>query len=100
GEVLERLFEAALHRTRDITLHIASYTCNMQGCKCRLIRSPGPAPPRPGAARRSSPWHGTVRWLLIAQHGLAPTGRFWHTGCKGQGGSGPGAGAWRVRRPG
>ncbi len=36
----------------------------------------------------------------VSQHGPAPAGRSWHTVCRGQGDSGPGAGACRVRRPG
>src|SRR4029434_7563542 len=59
-----------------------------------------PAPPRSGVARRSYPWHGTARSPRTARCELAPAGRSWHTGCQDPGGSGPGAGACRGRRPG
>src|SRR5437867_2171534 len=51
---------------------------------------PAPVPPRPGAARRSSPSIGTSQSPSPTRHGLARAGRLWHTACRGLGGSGPG----------
>jgi hypothetical protein len=56
--------------------------------------------PPPAVARRSSPWRDRARWRRPRRREPAPAGQSWHTGCRGHGGSAPGVGACRVRRPG
>ena len=38
GEVLQRLFKAVLHLAWNITLHIASISCNLQGYNGKVVR--------------------------------------------------------------
>src|SRR5262249_34950621 len=62
----------------------------------RGLMPPAPAPPWSPGARRSCPWRGTSRWPWTTRRGPARAGRWRHTGCRGHGGSGPGASACRV----
>ena len=61
---------------------------------------PALGPPPSRAARRSSPWHGTAQWRWTVRYAPAPTVLWRHTGCRGRGGSAPGAGACPTPRPG
>ncbi len=61
---------------------------------------PAPAPPQPGAARRSSPSPGTFSWPSLTRYAPTLADPSWHTGCPDRGDSAPTTGACRVPRPG
>ena len=75
------------------TGHMASYVWEW-------IMPPLPTLPLLGEARRSSPWRGIDRWRWTGQFEPAPAVPSCHTEYRDSRGNAPGAGAYRVPRPG
>src|SRR5436309_14041928 len=65
------------------TVYLCGHLVSSTGCD---LTRPAPAPPVPGAARRSCPWHGRARGRQRARHGPAPADPSAHTASRGHGG--------------